>query len=158
ETGDKAGGAADITPPKSCESSADCESGDRCNSEKVCEGGGGGGAPKKVWLSLNVQQDFGILSGQRDVCNTGASDTSQYTCLEDNGDYVYSGLPDPKGGNAITGGFKPATTRFLVGVDLLLSNNFTIGARVGYGLNTQLPKDGLHAEARFSYWIGKEPF
>jgi hypothetical protein len=163
ETGDKSG-VTESSAAKSCETSSDCESGERCNADKLCEGSGGSFAAKKIWLSLNVQQDIGVLGGQRDVCgpqSTVAStpdETKQYSCLEDNGDYVYSGVPDTAGGNAINGGFKVATTRFLVGLDFLASSNLTLGLRAGYGLNTNVPKDGLHLEGRLAFWIGHEPF
>src|SRR5262249_48449113 len=51
---------------KYCDSSLECESGERCSSERVCEL-----APdkaKKVWLSLHVGQDFSFVSSQPSVC------------------------------------------------------------------------------------------
>ena len=61
-------------------------------------------------------------------------------------------------GNAINGGFKLATTRLLLGLDLLVSNNISAGVRFGYGLNVAAPADGAHAELRFAYWLGTDPF
>jgi hypothetical protein len=164
ETGDKSGGTTETPPGKSCETSSDCDSGDTCNADKVCEGASRV-VTKKIWLSFNVQQDIGIVGDQRNVCNTDSS-TDQYTCLEEHGlggettDIVYGGTPDPNAtkGNAINGGMKLATTRILVGLDFLVSNNITLGLRAGYGLNTQTPQEGIHGEARFAYWFGKEPF
>jgi hypothetical protein len=156
ETGDKSGGS-EPAPAKSCETSSDCDAGEKCNADKVCEGSGGGVA-KKLWLSFSIQQDVGYLSADRGVCGTQATNTAQYNCLEENGDYQYSGTPDDRAGNAITGGFKPGPTRLLIGLDYLLGSNFSMGARLGYGINVSAPADGVHAEARFVGWFGSAPF
>ncbi len=155
ETGDKAAGSEPVAS-KSCETSSDCDNGDTCNADKICEGSGG--QIKKIWLSLNIQQDFGILSGERNVCGPQSVNPDQYNCLEENGNFVYAGTPEGAAGNAITGGFKPTTTRFLAGIDYLVASNIALGARVGYGVNLAAPKDGIHGEARVTYWFGKDPF
>ena len=117
---------------------------------------------KKFWLSFNVQQDVGIISGNRNVCGTATAMASdQYTCLEEQGlggatsDIQYGGIPDPTVGNAINGGFKLATTRLLIGLDFLVSNNITVGARLGYGLNVYAPARRRSREKRASP-IGSE--
>jgi hypothetical protein len=162
ETGDKSGGSEPPPPSKSCETKSDCDPGEKCNADKLCEGSGA--APKKMWLSFSVQQDIGILGAQRDVCGPQAANPDQYNCLEEHGlggetaDLQYGGIPATGGGNAILGGFKLATTRFLVGIDFLLGQNLTFGARAGYGVNVQVPANGVHGEVRLAYWIGKEPF
>jgi hypothetical protein len=146
---------------KYCDTSSDCYAGERCSTGRVCER-----APekaKKVWLSLNVGQDFSFIGTQADVC--GTKDTyppKQYTCI-DQDDYVYAGQPLPSApgtGNAINGGIHPATTRFLAGSDFLVSHNVTLGARLGYayGAASGHSLAMFHGEGRVAFWFGKEPF
>jgi hypothetical protein len=146
---------------KYCDSSADCDKGERCNAARVCEH-----APekaKKVWLSLNVGQDFSFIGTQADVCGTSETlAAKQYTCI-DKDDYSYNGIPfssAPGTGNAINGGLALATTRFLFGAELLIGENVTLGARIGYVRGTAAGRSlsVLHGEGRVAFWFGKEPF
>lgn len=154
----------DSEPPASgkyCDSSSDCDKGERCSATRVCEH-----APekaKKVWLSLNVVQDFSFIGTQADVCGTSETlAAKQYTCI-DQENYSYNGEPYASAegtGNAINGGIDPATTRFLIGAELLVGDNVTLGARLGYVRGTAAGRSlsVFHAEGRVAFWFGKEPF
>jgi len=146
---------------KYCDSSTDCDTGERCSSSRVCER-----APekaKKVWLSLNIGQDFSFIGTQADVCGTKETlAAKQYTCI-DKDDYSYNGEPydsAPGTGNAINGGIDPATTRFLIGAELLVGENVTLGARLGYVRGTAAGRSlsVFHGEGRVAFWFGREPF
>jgi hypothetical protein len=146
---------------KYCDSSTDCEIGERCSAARVCERAPE--KPKKVWLSLHVGQDFSFIGTQPDVCGTHETlEAKQYDCIDQEG-YSYGGEPFPSRpgtGNAINGGIHPATTRFLAGIEFLAGDNVTLGARLGY-VNGAAPGRTLavfHGEARVAFWFGKEPF
>src|SRR5262249_14665232 len=115
---------------------------------------------KKKWLTLLAQEDFSILSSERDVCLRDNPNAGWYYCAaEDGGKYI--GTPDTSSGDAINGGFAPATTRLAVGLDFLLGKNFTLGARAGYAFfeaTEHSATTSLHLEGRLAYWIGKDPF
>jgi hypothetical protein len=148
---------------KYCDSSTDCDRGERCSAGRVCERAPD--KPKKVWLSLNIGQDFSFIGTQADVCGSAERlYAEQYTCI-DKDDYRYNGYPFPSApgtGNAINGGVNPGTTRFLAGIDLLIGDNVTLGARLGYAHGTASAVGRslsvFHAETRVAFWFGKEPF
>jgi hypothetical protein len=146
---------------KYCDSSADCDKGERCSPARACER-----APekaKKFWLSLNVGQDFSFIGTQADVCGTSDTLAAQnYACI-DKDNYSYNGMPvdsAPGTGNAINGGIDAATTRFLLGAELLVGENVTLGARVGYVRGTAGGRSlaVFHGEGRVAFWFGREPF
>jgi hypothetical protein len=143
----------------SCDTDADCNSGEKCNEEKVCEGPGGKG--KKVWLTLAVEQDISILGGIKDVCGSTENEpAAQVLCLAQDGLEYRAGRPEKGNGNAIAGGLHVATTRFLAGIDLFVAANVSIGARAGYAINVAPDKpttSAIHGEARVAYWFGKDP-
>jgi len=146
---------------KYCDSSNDCDKGERCSAGRVCERAPE--KPKKVWLSFNIGQDFSFIGSQADVC--GTKDTlaaKQYTCI-DKEDYLYNGMPlnsAPGTGNAINGGINPATTRFMAGIEFLIGDNVTLGTRLGYVIGTAAGRtlSVFHGEARVAFWFGREPF
>jgi len=155
---------SDGEPPASgkyCDTSTDCDTGERCSAARVCEHAPE--KPKKVWLSLNVGQDFSFIGTQADVCgNPDTLAAKQYACI-DKENYSYNGVPvasAPGTGNAINGGVDPATTRFLAGVELLIGDNVTLGARLGYVYGTAAGRSLslFHGEGRVAFWFGKEPF
>lgn len=164
EAGTRPDNEADAEPQASgryCDTSTDCESGERCTPARVCERAPE--KPKKLWLSLNVGQDASFIGTQADVC--GNADTlaaNQYNCVQ-SGDVAYEGIPvesAPGTGNAINGGLNVATTRILAGLEGLVGQNVTLGARVGYVLRTDARSSlaKFHGEARVSFWFGREPF
>ena len=146
---------------KYCDSSLECETGERCSAERVCERAPE--KPQKVWLSLNAGQDFTFVGSQGNVCGTPQDFAAHsYACFEDT-DRTYEGVPDfggPETGNGIKGGVGPANTRIMVGLEYLVANNVTLGARLGYVLRTAPGRTlaAFHAEARIAFWFGREPF
>ena len=159
-------GEREAEEPKSsgrlCDTSAECDPGEACT-KGACERESSGRKGKKVWLSLNLGQDISFVGSQPDVCgNPQQLPAPQYTCIDQDG-YLYQGIPEPGGpgkGNSIKGGPHLATTRIMAGLDLLIANNVTVGARVGYVFGTAPGRSlsSLHAEARVAFWFGKEPF
>jgi hypothetical protein len=146
---------------KYCDSSTDCDKGERCSSSRMCER-----APdkaKRVWLSLNIGQDFSFIGTQANVCGTAETlAANQYACYDQNG-RSYEGYPYASGpgtGNAINGGIAPATTRFMAGIEVLLGDNVTLGARLGYafGNGSGNTLAAFHGEGRVAFWFGREPF
>jgi hypothetical protein len=115
---------------------------------------------KKNWLSLAVQQDLLVFSGNTATC--AGPPASDYTCFDPSGNY-YGGIPYAKSGDAVRGGLGLATTRVLAGYDRAIGN-FTVGAKVGFAFRGGPQAPGgrsfvpLHGEARAAYWFGSEPF
>jgi hypothetical protein len=150
-------------PATSCESNNDCAEGETCNADGVCEGAGG--AMKKFWLSASIQPDMAFVNSQNNVCgSTGDEPPASFKCF-DSTDSEYLGVPETgtvgeKRGNAVKGGPHLSTFRVLVGLDYLVARNISVGARVGYATGTMPGRSlsALHLEARFTYWIGKNPF
>ena len=148
---------------KSCETSSDCGSGDRCNAEKVCESASSG--KKRIWVSVHLQQDFSLVPAQTNVCGNRTTDIPPaFTCFAEDG-LLYLGVPeatdpDVGTGNEIKGGLRRSTTRLLVDFSYLIANNFTIGVRGGYVLNTEPDRQSakFHIEGRVAYWFGSDPF
>ena len=150
---------------KYCDSSAECDKGERCNSARICER-----APdkaKKFWLSLNIGKDFSFIGTQANVCGTATTlAANQYACYDQNGisyeGYPYESAPNGANGtgNSINGGIAPATWRFMAGLEVLLGDNVTIGARLGYayGNGSGNTLAAFHGEGRVAFWFGREPF
>lgn len=115
------------------------------------------------WVSLSIQQDFVFHSQTSNACSSG----SPYRCYDANGQYV-TNTPDAfqAGSNQVSsGGAILATTRVLAGYDRVLTDNITVGARLGsvirgkaLRLTTDSPFLFFHGEARASYWFGDRPF
>lgn len=125
-----------------------------------CSGGGGSstGGPSPAWLSLSIEQDFALVGGN-DVCSMQSQLTKGFSCFRSDG-VQYHGSPLPGVADKIGNGMAPATTRILLGSELLLGKQFSVGLRLGYVLRGGSPQsDGgkkflpLHAEARLSYFL-----
>ncbi len=164
ETGEKSDSGGDTSSGKSCETSSDCEQGEKCNADKVCEAAGG--AKKKTWIGLHIQQDFSLVPAQQDVCGTPDNNPpNNISCYDEDG-FIYGGIPeasDPDAGtgNDIKGGIRRSNLRVMIEIMQLVSNNFSVGARVGYvfGIGPDRPSLAkFHLEARVAYWIGSDPF
>jgi hypothetical protein len=165
ETGEKSDSAEPASSGKSCETSSDCEAGETCNAAKTCEVPR---APrKKMWVSFNVQQDISFVPAQQDVCGSPKNVAPPaFTCFDSEG-FVYNDYGVPQGanpdlgtGNEIKGGPRRSNLRLLIDFSYLLGKNFTVGARLGYVLNTEpdRPLAKFHGEARIAYWLGGDPF
>jgi hypothetical protein len=144
-------------PAAACDADADCD-GTKCV-DHACEVAAP--ALKRNLLSFNVQADLSILSGESDVC--AVNHANRFYCVAIDG-YEYAGIPDTAAGSGdtIKGGFGVASFRPMVGFDRVLGDNFTLGARLGYGFRLQSggPKDYFpaHLEGRFAYFLGRAPF
>lgn len=130
-----------------------CEDGGNCTTEPSASSG-----VAKNWVSLALQQDVLFLSSATNTCSGGTG----YDCFSEAGEY-YANIPYDKSGGALSGGPGVATTRILVGYDRVLGS-FTVGARLGFAFGGGPTAPGgkgffpLHAEARASYWFGRDPF
>jgi hypothetical protein len=162
ETGEKQDGSQ-LDVERTCEMNSDCNEGETCGADKVCETPGAG---RKLWISASVQPDLSIVTSQNNVCGSvEVVQASNVKCIGENGS-DYNGIPDEgfvgeRRGNAIKGGLHVPTVRILVGLDYLVLGNLSVGARLGYSLGGVAPGrsiSALHAEARVTYWIGKNPF
>jgi hypothetical protein len=108
------------------------------------------------WLTLTLQQDFAWLGSEDDAC-TGQS--RAVTCLDANGERIDPALVTTPSGR-FDGGFKPSTTRLLLGYERILGSGFALGARAGFVLLGAPDAPGssdwlrLHLEGRASYFLG----
>jgi hypothetical protein len=110
------------------------------------------------WLSAGLQQDFLIFSGESGVC--GVDRPEELSCYRA-GDTYRDPVTEPTAGDAgeVSGGFRPATTRLLIGYDRVLFPNISLGARLGYAIGGGPAEPGgsafvpFHAELRGAYWF-----
>jgi hypothetical protein len=146
----------------SCVSDDDCSAGQTCHSFE-CTGTRSpepeSDAPAKDnWVNLAFQQDLLFMPSRSDACGGGTG----YTCFDESGSY-YARRPLGGADDVVNGGVVPATMRVLAGYDRALTRNIMIGARVGFAFagGPQRPAASaflpLHAEARGTYWFGKNP-
>jgi hypothetical protein len=136
------------------------------------------GPYKKIWVGINVAQDFAFVGGDN-VCTAESQANDNFACYYPNStDVPY----DPnhfgtKAVGAIGTGSVAATTRFLLSVDYAFTANITAGARIGYAIRGGPPagrqvtytqtdtvasvvREGtpflpFHAEVRGTYWFGR---
>lgn len=128
-----------------------------------CSGGGKSSkhGPALAWLSLSLDQDLAFVGGD-DVCSPQSQIEKGFSCFRQDG-VQYHGTPLPGQGGHIGSGLALATTRLLLGTDLVLGSRFSVGLRLGYVLQGRAPQsDGgkrffpLHAEARLAYYFSKD--
>lgn len=117
---------------------------------------------RKNWLTLTFAPDLSIVSGTN-VCTAESRKNNHYVCVRDDANRTgYVGTPTLDNGDNINTGIGLATLRLMLGYDRVLVENLTVGARLGFAFNGAT--DGgasfipVHAEARFGYWPGKNPF
>jgi hypothetical protein len=109
-------------------------------------------------LSAAFQLDLLALPGVNEACKGGTG----YTCFTSSGKY-YSGIPLTGADDVVAGGIAPATMRVLLGFDRVLTQNVSIGGRLGYAFNggPQRPTASsflpVTVEARGTYWFGHDP-
>jgi hypothetical protein len=163
DSGEKTDSDEPKSSGKMCDSFAGCDAGETCTTDKVCRRDEVAQKPKRVWLSLNIGQDISFVGSQGNVCGSQQNlPPEQYTCIDQDG-FAYRGVPETGGpgtGNAIKGGPDLATTRIMAGLDFLIADNVTLGARLGYafGVAPGRPLSHFHGEARAAFWFGKASF
>jgi hypothetical protein len=154
-------------PPAQCADTADCPPEfPGCNNtdESGADEEGLPGQPAaRNWVSIGAQMDLLVLSSAKGVCSG-----EDYACFfEDDTYYDQRPYEASDGGNEVKGGFRRATTRFLLGYDRILGGNIGVGVRLGYafggGPKTPSVNGGpegkaflpFHAELRLTYYFGK---
>lgn len=110
------------------------------------------------WLSVGLQQDFLMFSGESGVCAAGRPE--ELSCYRAGDAFRPATASNTAGdGGEVSGGFRPATTRLLIGYDRTLFPNITAGARIGYAIGGGPAEPNgpgflpIHAEVRGSYWF-----
>lgn len=123
-----------------------------------------GGRERPFRVTAALRQDLGLVSG-RDVCTKEAQLGRGFGCFRENGTQ-YHGTPLPER-TPSPARLETATTRALAGLDYLVLENVTAGARLGVVVRGLGPRqDGaaapvpllFHGEARAAYWFGAAPF
>jgi hypothetical protein len=115
------------------------------------------------WVSLGIQQDFMFHPATKYVCNNNTS----YKCFD--GANVlknYTKTNSTIKGNEISSmGVKFASLRILAGYERLLSQNFSVGGKLGLLIANKAmraPSDSaisvFHLEVRGNYYPGSNPF
>jgi hypothetical protein len=110
------------------------------------------------WLSAGLQQDFLMFAGEAGVC--GTERPAELSCFRA-GDRFRDPTVEFTAGDAgeVAGGFRPATTRLLIGYERVLFPNISIGVRLGYAIGGGPAEPNgaafvpFHAELRGSYWF-----
>jgi hypothetical protein len=149
--------------PASCTSNEDCTDGQKCIDSSCSAGDQADEADskpyKKNWVSLAFQEDLLLLPGATDACRGGAG----YTCFDAGTGAYYAGIPEKGFDDSVVSGLVPATMEILAGYDRALTRNIVLGGRLGYVLGGGPQRPGgaafvpVHAEARATYWFGKNP-
>jgi hypothetical protein len=110
------------------------------------------------WLSAGLQQDFLMFSGSSGVC--GAERPTELSCYRSGDEFRPGTATNTAGdGGEVAGGFRPATTRLLIGYDRVLFPNISAGIRAGYAIGGGPAEPGgpgfipIHAELRGTYWF-----
>lgn len=110
------------------------------------------------WLSAGLQQDFLMFSGESGVC--GVDRPEELSCYRAGDQFRDPAVERTAGdGGEVAGGFRPATTRLLIGYDRVLFPNISVGARLGYAIGGGPSEPGgasfvpFHAEVRGTYWF-----
>ncbi len=120
--------------------------------------------PRPNLVSVTVQQDFGIVTGES-PCSFAGQIYGGFTCFRAD-QTQYHGTPKSQDPSDATGVYL-ATTRLLLSFDRVLGDSWTLGGRLGGVVRGGGPKpDGasapsflpFHGELRAAYWFGAAPF
>lgn len=159
-----------------CEESSECKS-NACKANKCTAPEEVGPKKRRIWIGVAGAIDLVFLPSAQDVCKLDPmtaipTNSSGYYCTNSDGvDYPSrtvkaenESLAPGKGGS-VNGGAALANIRVMLTADYAVNDNILIGARFGFVAKTYPGaaggQDGLvilpiHAEARFTYLIGKE--
>ncbi|MFC1642122.1 hypothetical protein ACFL5O_05455, partial [Myxococcota bacterium] len=117
----------------------------------------------KNWVGLHTGVDLALVGGE-DICSRKNLQQNGYACFYENTVTQYVHDPIAKYGGVVDSTLAAGTLRFLLSYDRLVTPNITLGVRAGIGSGGS-PKtvsgqafSPLHAEARFGYWLGVNPF
>jgi hypothetical protein len=164
----------------SCKTNSDCPTG-TCI-EGQCDVGSESKPSekfKKNWLGIHVAQDVAFVGGT-DICTQSSQANDNFACYYSGvGSRTAAYIDDPFPGTSTSTTPVFATTRILLSYDRALAESFTAGLRVGYafgggppagrdvvydssGRLVRIVAQGqsfvpFHAEARGSYWFGRDP-
>lgn len=131
----------------------------------------------RVWVGVAGAGGFEIHGGAQDVCfltPTGQTLNAKYYCTNPDGSDFPSRASSAElkslsigRAGSVDAGVSPSAIRVMFALDFAATQNFLIGARLGYVMNTYTgdaaKNDGkilpipLHAEARATYLFGKAP-
>jgi hypothetical protein len=138
-----------------CESDSDCEEGTECNAHGICAP-----ALKKNRFTLSMSQDFGVVATSG-ACSVASQESEGYGCLRADG-ARYAGTPVLTNEPLQTA---RGNTRIVAGYDRLVSDNTSLGVRVGWSLLGEGPTAPggasfvpFSASARATHWFGQDPF
>ncbi|MEO6572363.1 MAG: hypothetical protein ABIP89_00895, partial [Polyangiaceae bacterium] len=158
-----------------CEESSECKS-NSCKANK-CTAPEETSKRKKIWIGVAGALDLVFLSSAQDVCRLDpmtavpSNDSGYYCTNSDGSDYpsrtakMENDSLAPGKGGSVNGGAAIANIRVMLTADYAVNDNILLGARFGFVVKTYpgaaASQDGLlilpiHAEARFTYLIGKE--
>lgn len=147
-------GACENAP--SCTSDAECDTGS-CVDGKCAAGGGDDGPSGPYathWLGLDVGYDL-VTMGGPDLCQASRDTNYGSQCFDSATGLPFEtpdGFADPTRPGTSAAGFAPGQLRIKLGYDFAITENLTIGARVGLGLlNTRPSFVPVSAEARVTY-------
>jgi hypothetical protein len=119
--------------------------------------------PHSVWLGLALQQDAAIAGGT-DVCTRDAQLNNGFSCFRQSGSQ-YHGTPIMGVNDSVGSGLLLATTRFVLGGDLLVADDLALGVRAGWAFRGGGPTpDGgkafkpYSADLRLSYFVSGPAF
>jgi hypothetical protein len=115
---------------------------------------------KKYWVTVAFMPDVAVFSGQN-VCTKAVQDDQRYVCIRQN-QTRYVGTPTQDNADNINTGFALGTLRVVLGVERLLAENASLGARVGFAFNGATQGGAsfipVHLELRGTLYPGKRPF
>lgn len=107
--------------------------------------------------SLSLAQDF-AWTGGTDLCTEKSQVQLDWSCFRQQGTQ-YHGTPVQGVKDTVSAGFGLATTRVLIGLDVLPLEHVGLGLRAGYAFGGSPRTDGgrrffpFHIELRASYWL-----
>lgn len=172
-----------------CEEDNECKSGLCDNGQCAEDDEESSGPTRKVWIGVFGAFDYSFIPSAENVCKLSPTSEGQlplndsnYYCVDTGGnDYPFRRAPsatNPRdyendalqptatdGYDKVSGGGAFGNVRLMVSLDYALSNNWLIGARLGYVLNTYPGQAGgddgktfppIHLEARGTYLFGKD--
>ncbi len=162
----------DAVPPQECPRPVErlsCETNDDCPGDKACVNlqcvdqetipnpeADKDKLRKKNWVSFGFSPDLSLVGSTSDACSQDAQSDGKLSCYFSGGQKVDQTLTN---NGTLNGGVSPGTMRVTASFDRVLGKRATIGLRAGFAFlgppGNFLP---LHLEARFAFFLSKDPF